>query len=98
MTKNGKKIAAPVFLSLFGGGLTETLYISNAQEMLRRNDHFFFPLPFVVYIHMRLSTLPCFRIMGDEDLIGRFNKSAITARIELAKDGKYYVIRTKGTR
>ena len=98
MTKNGKKIDAPVFLSLSGGGLAETLHVSNAQEMVRRDGHPFYPLPFLVYIHMRLSTFPCFRIMDNQVLIDRFNKSVITATIELAKDGRPYVIRTKGTR
>ena len=98
MTKNGKKIDAPVFLSLSGGGLAETLHVSNAQEIVRRDGHPFSPIPFLAYIQMRLSAFSCFRIMDNQDLIDRFNKSVITATIELARDGRVYVIRTKGTR
>ena len=98
MSKDGKKVDATIFLTLSGGGLAEALYVCNAEEAIRMHAHLFCPLPFTVYIHMRPGTFPAFRIMGNEDLINRFNKSLITATIELTKDDVPYLVSTKGSR
>lgn len=98
MIKDGKKIEPTVFLTLSGGGRAEALYLCNAQEAVQRDGHLFSPLPFTVYLHMRFSPFPAFRIIDNEDLIHRFNRSVITAMIELTMDQVSYVICATGAR
>ena len=88
-----------MFLTLSGGGLEEPVYVCNALETVQREDgHLFSPVQFAVYLDMRLDPCPRFNITDNEDLIGRFNTSVITATIELTKNDISYVIRTQGHR
>jgi hypothetical protein len=63
MKKPMKKIDSMiVFMTLRGGGLQETVYLSNDRLPQRRDGHIFLPFPFALEFDMRLGLVP--RLIG----------------------------------
>jgi hypothetical protein len=103
MKKPMKKIdSLIVFLTLRGGGLQETVYLSNDHLPQRRDGHLFLPFPFALEFDMRLAPVPRLIIKTDNDRLNWLDASLIKATLELAPRDRPRktdrVVRTVGRR